>query len=216
MGLLSNFLLDAGSAICDGLSWAEALLIRISTPMFSPTNEHGVLIHAIIEPSNATAAYEKDILQVWGICKDPSDFQKGILKEPVAIDARMVIDGNNPSGYGYGMYIDVGIRPGSDGELCGLEIGGRNFGSENPNYGTPLVKGLISCVAGEEEGARNFTHVFAVAPGTAKFFHGFIMERAAFPSGASVFEIIDNTSGKVIFAIKEDGTLRYSKLEQIA
>lgn len=210
-----SLLLDVGNAICDGLSWAEALLIRISTPMSSNTNEHGVLIHTVLNPTTAGTSYEKDTLQVWTETHDDCDFTKGIDKFAVALDVRATIGGTSQSGWAQAAYFEAGSRTGCDGQMPALELGGNNNGTENPIYGTPKAKHLLQMVAGENPGNKNLTCAFSCAGGTAKFFNGGIFERTAFVPGAPILRLIDNATGKDIFAVLEDGTLRYSKLEQI-
>lgn len=207
MGLL----LDIGNAINDGLSWAETLLIRISTQFNSNTNEHAVLIHGVFNATSATQSYQKDLLQVWGKTHDPS--KPGVAPYAVATDFRNGIAAGNPSGFSHTNYMEGFVEAGGDGTVVVSERGGNNNGTDSAPYGNPLSKGIDLIVASESPNNKNQEYFRAVTRGygNGRFQHGDIIDREAMVAGAPIYELIDTNEPypwKPWLTITSDGVFR--------
>jgi hypothetical protein len=209
-------LFENGTALVDGATWQTALLAAVSETLQSTLNEFGISVQIVFAPTDATVSYEKDALIIQCETQDVCDPNSGVMKMTVAGDFRNKISGNNPAGYAYGAYIEVGCDPGSAGQLSGLEIGGNNQGPPCADYGKWGAGGLLTLVAGEYAGCNNLTTGISIVPGTAKYNDAaIVVETGALIPGAAAFRLISNVTGKDIFRITDDGTLQYTKLEQI-
>lgn len=208
-------LLDSGAALTDGSTWQTALLERMSVVMQSVLNEFGIAVQVVFAPTNGPQSYEKAALMIQVENRDSCDWTKGNVKFGVGADIRALIGGGTQCGQVHGLYVEAGTLPGSDGEVQAVEFGCNNNSDPKP-YGQPGAKGVVTVVAGEYPGNKNATCGIAIVPGHAKFVDGAItVERASCVPGSAVFRLIDNATGNDSFAVMEDGTVRYTKLEQI-
>jgi hypothetical protein len=212
--LMSNpLIVDQGSALADGASWQAALLARVSATMTSVLNEFGIAVQVVFMPTTATASYEKDALIIQCEQHDLSDSKNGVMKMGVALDARNKIAGNNPSGYAYAGYFEVGCEAGSAGQMNGVEIGGNNQGPPAAKYGTFGAASCLDLVAGEYADCNTMTNAISIVGGSSKFSDGaIIIETASVADGAPLFRVISNVTGQDVFRINADGSIQTTKV----
>lgn len=218
MSTVQPILTTIGQAINDAASWAQALYYRIGFAFQALTNEFYVCIQFVLNPTNATAAYEKACILVLGRQSDPSDYSnpdptKWITKDGVSADVRMRIQGGIKTGRGWAHYMEGGCDADSDGILNVVEIGGANEGPGQPLLDQINGKNLMLLVAGEEPEdptapppTGEMTTVAIITGGTSHFFNGIIANRNAFvdQNNAPVYAVRDN-DGSILASLNTAG-----------
>lgn len=194
-----------GSAYADMGIWNSALIYRGGTAMTSATGEFGHVVECNPQKEPGTQAYEKDCSVDEIIQWDPSIYPN-ITKDAVGHDSRCYIDGGNQTGRCWAGYFEAGVNPGGEGYTNAVEIGGSNFGADQPQGGTITSKNLLSLVAGEHPGVNPITQFGGMFAGSSKAHIGFIGESAAFTDPTSpVFGVQSNATGQYIATMTADG-----------
>jgi hypothetical protein len=195
-------------------SWQATRLLQLATEMQSLAGEFGVSLQIIMSPTQATEPYEKDGLIIEVLQKDPSVYSPVVItKDSCALDSRAIITAGNMLGRGWGHYCHAAIEPGGDGLAVASERGGHNQGPNQPVLGTTTSKHIDVIVAGEFPNDNNITDFRFIVGGSAKFYHGDVIEQAAFfdPTNAPAYMIYDET-GRPVFQIAAGGNLTCSGL----
>lgn len=187
----------------DLAAWVSSA-IRIGGYMFGAAYEGLIALQVRILPSNSPASYEKNVSLTQCVTTDPSDYQRGILRDACAHDFRATVgDESAPiqTGRAWATYHEAKVAPGSDGLAIGAEIGLANFGSDQPLLDTTTSKYNSLYVAGEHPNCKPSTAAIHFTGGNAaleSYFHHALSARMS----AFFNRITGHGSGKFIALYK--------------
>jgi hypothetical protein len=196
-------------------SWQAARILQLGAALQALAGEFGISLQLTMQPTAATAPYEKDGLIIEVLQQDPSSYAPGnvITKDACALDSRGIIAAGNLLGRAWGHYCHAEVRPGGDGLAVASERGGHNQGTAQPLPGTPTSKHIDVIVAGEFPGDQNITDYRFIVGGSAKFYFGDLIEQAAFvdPQNSPAYRIY-REDGSPAFEITAGGSILCSGL----